>query len=156
MTVKEECFGLAAVLLVLACVKLADNWGMWWDKYAAPALLLSVGLAIGTVRMELEEAVFAGEQAVIANIEEKAEVFGMIEEISETDYGYCLILKHCHVGEEVVRRMYCYLDHADDLKLGMEIGVAGAAELPERAGNPGQFDFRKYCLAKGIAGILNG
>lgn len=156
MTGKEECFGLAALLLVLACAKLADNWGMWKDKYAVPALLVLVGLTIGVARMEWEEFLFEEEQAILAEIEEQADVAGVIEEISETDYGYRLILKHCLVDGKEVRRIYCYLDHAEYLKLGMKISVSGTAEIPERAGNPGQFDFRKYCLAKGIAGIFQG
>jgi len=67
-----------------------------------------------------------------------------------------LILKHCLVDGKEVRRIYCYLDYAEYLKLGMKIHVSGSAELPERAGNPGQFDFRKHCLAEGIAGIVYG
>lgn len=160
MTVQEEWFGLAAVLLVLACIKLGDSWRARKDRRTVPALLLFAGMAAGAVRMEREETILLKEWKTLTALEGFRIVCGEVEEISETDYGYRLILKSCRIaesgGKADVRRLYCYLDEAENMKLGMEVQVGGDLEPPESAGNPGQFDFRSYCSAKGISGILYG
>jgi len=154
MTGKEECFGLAAVLLVFACGKLAGNCSVRRDRYMAPAFLLLAGLLIGIGRMELEERCFHKEANALASMEGNVRGVGEIAEISETDYGYRLQLKRCCVEEKQFRRLYCYTKTADRLKIGMQIAVNGFVELPERARNPGQFDFRAYCRAKEISGVF--
>ncbi len=48
------------------------------------------------------------------------------------------------------------MDSADSLKLGIRVRVNGKLTRLEQDRNPGQFDFRQYCLAKGICGSLKG
>lgn len=50
--------------------------------------------------------------------------------------------------------MYCYTDRADGLKIGMRIRAEGTMEAPEPERNPGGFDHRSFCRAKGIGGIF--
>ncbi len=111
-----------------------------------------------------------------------------MEEIGETDYGYRLMVSDCEeYGPEarrIPRRMYCYtdwadglkigmriraegtmeapepernpggFDRADGLKIGMRIRAEGTMEAPEPERNPGGFDHRSFCRAKGIGGIF--
>ena len=53
-----------------------------------------------------------------------------------------------------VRRVFCYTDSADGLKIGQEICAFGTGEEPAPAVNPGGFDYRLYCRGKGIGGAF--
>lgn len=53
-----------------------------------------------------------------------------------------------------VRRVFCYTDRADGLKIGREICAFGTGEEPAPATNPGGFDYRLYCRGKGIGGAF--
>lgn len=57
-------------------------------------------------------------------------------------------------ARRIPRRMYCYTDRADGLKIGMRIRAEGTMEAPEPERNPGGFDHRSFCRAKGIGGIF--
>ena len=154
MTAKEEWFGLAAVLLVFACGKTAADSRAWKGRCMAPALLFLFGLTAGMMRMKWEEKAFEKESVIYP--QSAAEVIGEISEIGATDSGCRLVLKNCRISNERIRRIYCYLDQGENLKLGMKIRVIGNLEFPERARNPGQFNFHGYCRAKGISGIQKG
>lgn len=57
---------------------------------------------------------------------------------------------------EKLRKLYVYVDSDEGIRLGMRVRVPGELSLSEPERNPGQFDFRSYCLAKGICGSLKG
>lgn len=125
------------------------------------AVVVCVGILAGIWRMEAEQSLIRREMESVESVAgETVDVEGFVEDIGETDYGYRLILKECcfPVGAEKqnIRRMYAYIQSADGLKIGQKIRVSGQAEVPEPDRNPGQFDFRSYCFAKGICGSLSG
>ena len=57
--------------------------------------------------------------------------------------------------DSAIRRMYVYVKDVESLKIGQKLRVRGEVKLPEPDRNPGQFDFRSYCFAKGICGNLS-
>lgn len=184
MTVKQEIFWLAVVLLVFSCAcasGLVRGRGRGkgrrpaffvWVRHVwrtclignvtvGAAVVLCAGILAGVWRMEAEQRVIRREMELVESAAgESAEVEGYVEDIGETDYGYRLILKGCRflvdMEEQGIRRMYAYVQSTDVLKIGQKIRVSGLAEVPEPDRNPGQFDFRSYCFAKGICGSLSG
>ena len=127
-----------------------------WLRYglAAAGCIL---LGFGRMKLEIRERVLE-EQAAAERGEESLVIEGQVEEIGETDYGYRLMVSDCEeYGPEarrIPRRMYCYTDRADGLKIGMRIRAEGTMEAPEPERNPGGFDHRSFCRAKGIGGIF--
>ncbi len=69
-----------------------------------------------------------------------------------SDFGCGAVRNPSKAGR--VRRLFCYVDEADGLRPGMELCVWGATERLRGARNPGGFDYRFYCYAKGIGGIF--
>lgn len=173
MTVEQEILGLAVVLLVFFCAVLCDIlWnlqGVGKDERTVLALVF-IGLMAGVCRMEWEQRVIAEEEAFVECsamlVEETEQVTGIVETIETTEFGIRLTLRKCMLkdlksGEDEtskrkVRRMYVYLNETDELKIGMHVCVTGIVRCLEKERNPGGFDFRSYCLAKGICGSVKG
>lgn len=171
MTVEQEVFGLAVVLLVLFCAMLCkimrNLQGAGGQAGAVPALVF-VGLMIGLCRMEWEQSTIAAEERFVeflaAQEHEAERIVGVVETIDATEYGKKLILRECRTenmeGETIqrkqVRGLYVYLDAAEEIKIGMRVCVTGTVRCLEAERNPGGFDFRAYCLAKGICGSVKG
>lgn len=180
MTVEQEVFWLAVVLLVCFCVFICNNLqGMEMERHTVPAFLMDktvhlfsfvilCGWMIGVGRMEWEQRVIAAEETFVKSYVESSasqeddtekivEITGIIDAIGTTEYGIRLVLKDCAVdGTMEIRKLYVYLDDADNMKLGMRIRVKGTVSLLEPDRNPGGFDFRSYCLSKGIGGSVKG
>lgn len=168
MTVEQECLGLAALLLVLSCTLLCGWSGI--GRFGKAALksrgkekgrrlaffVVFLGMCAGAVRMEYEEWTVAMEQKVVgAALGEKVRVSGRVAEIQEVDSGVRMQLEACElIGIGEVRRMYCYTESADGIALGERILAWGICKLPEPDRNPGGFDYRLYCLSRGICGML--
>lgn len=55
-----------------------------------------------------------------------------------------------------LRRIYCYVDSVPEMKIGRRVLMSGEGEAAEPARNPGGFDFRLYCRARGVSGLLYG
>lgn len=127
-----------------------------------PALLVALlGLWAGVFRMEWEQACFRREETWILECsEEERTVLGKILDVEETAYGSRLLLGNCEIqdagSEKNVRRLYVYTKSGPELKIGRKVRVGGALNLPDRARNPGGFDYRLYCRSAGISGILTG
>ncbi len=175
MTVEQVCVGLAALLLVFSCALLRGGVraiGRGRDGGRRPALfgmftLIWFGLAIGTFRMEYEEWTVRSEQEVIVETAgHEVWMTGQVTEIQNVDYGVRLRLHDCELFMErsdrkrlglygqKIRNIYVYTDSTESLCLGMQITVKGICEVPEPDRNPGGFDYRLYCLSKGISGIF--
>lgn len=111
------------------------------------------------MKLEIRERVLE-EQAAAERREEPLVIEGQVEEIGETDYGYRLMVSDCEeYGPEarrIPRRMYCYTDRADGLKIGMRIRAEGTMEAPEPERNPGGFDHRSFCPGEGDRRDLPG
>ncbi len=175
MTAEQVCVGLAALLPVFSCALVRGGFrgrGTGGDGSRRPVLFLIVaviwfGLVCGSVRMEYEEWFVREEQEIIVETAER-EVWmtGQVIEIQNVDDGARLQLRTCELymnesiekrsaaNDRKIRSMYVYADSAEQLHLGMHIVVRGSCELPEPDRNPGGFDYRQYCLSKGIAGIF--
>ncbi len=52
------------------------------------------------------------------------------------------------------RMIYCYADGADEIKIGMRLDLSGRAKPADPASNPGGYDFRAYCRAQGVGGMI--
>ncbi len=178
MTVEQECFGLAALLFAFSCVFWRGNFragGRGRGKSRRLAFfVIWMGLLAGMVRMEYEEWRIKTEQNLIEQaLGSDATICGRVVEICDVDYGVRLKLGtvrlirderlygKCDSEEEIwqdqpadLRGAYVYLDSTDGLALGMELTCKGRWELPEPDRNPGGFDYRSYCLSKGVSGIF--
>ncbi|MBQ7795405.1 MAG: DNA internalization-related competence protein ComEC/Rec2 [Lachnospiraceae bacterium] len=192
MTVEQEVFGLAAMLLVFSCAFVrgfvrgrggeksrrpaffvwVDRkfWKGFWKRKVMGELtvvgtsVMVIGCLAGVWRMEWEQGVVRREETLVQEFTgQEVLVEGVVEEIGETDYGSRLVLRECEIYDAglavnigVIRKLYGYVDTDEGLKLGMKVRIFGELELPEADRNPGGFDFRLYCLAKGICGIVSG
>lgn len=175
MTVEQVCIGLAALLLVLSCTLLRGGFcagGRGRNGGRLPALfqyliMIWLGMATGAIRMESEEWIVRAEQKVIIETAgHEVWMTGQVTGIQSMDYGVRLQLDDCKLcadsskeecsaqNASSVRKMYVYTDSADNLRLGMQMDARGTCEIPEPDRNPGGFDYRRYCLSKGIAGIF--
>lgn len=156
-------FGPAALISAFLCVAgfsavrkrgKAGGWG--------PAFLLVLsGLWVGIFRMEQERENFREEEErILKCLREERAVTGTVLDVGETGYGSRLLLGACTVtdtsGQWTVRRLCVYLKQEPGVKIGMEVQIAGTLKLPDRAGNPGGFDYRRYCRSVGVSGILTG
>ena len=169
VTGKWESIGLAAVPAVFSCVvccislrRAGTGRGRQTAFFGIPVLGIALFLAggcAGFIRMEYEEWKVLREEAVSSGWKGSCvRVEGIVGEISESGYGYRLTLRCC-AGEQDTApgRIYCYTENPDPgLKIGMRILAEGEGEAPEPAGNPGGFDYRLFCRARGITGILYG
>lgn len=174
LTADQMFFWLAAMLAVFCCALTGRiRNGTAEDGGGAPAIFLHgragtwiryglaaagcVLLGFGRMEMELKERIME-ERLAAERGEESLVICGRVEEIGETDYGYRLLLSGCRENgpgaRRVPRRMYCYTDQAEGMKTGMEIRAEGTMEAPEPERNPGGFDHRSFCRAKGIGGIF--
>ncbi|MFQ8695886.1 MAG: ComEC/Rec2 family competence protein [Alitiscatomonas sp.] len=174
LTADQGFFWLAAMLAVLCCALsgsfrrgaagggggtpalfLHEKAGPWLRYGLAAAGCILLGF--GRMKLEIRERVLE-EQAAAERGEEPLVIEGQVEEIGETDYGYRLMVSGCEENgpeaRRIPRRMYCYTDRADGLKIGMRIRAEGTMEAPEPERNPGGFDHRSFCRAKGIGGIF--
>ena len=174
LTADQGFFWLAAMLAVLCCA-LSGSFrrGGAGGGGGTPALFLHgkagpwlrygltaagcILLGFGRMKLEIRERILE-EQTAAERGEESLIIAAQVEEIGETDYGYRLMVSGCEeYGPEasrIPRRMYCYTDRADGLKIGMRIRAEGTMEAPEPERNPGGFDHRSFCRAKGIGGIF--
>lgn len=149
-----SAFLCAAVLISAQKNGKAGRWG--------PAFLLTLaGLWIGIVRMGWEQECFRREEKQVSDCSrEEQAVAGTVLDIEETGYGSRLLLEKCAVsgtdGEKKLRRLCAYVKQEPELKIGMKVRITGTLKLPDRAGNPGAFDYRRYCRAEGVSGILTG
>ncbi len=75
---------------------------------------------------------------------------GTADDIKKSGERYRITLKRT----DPARRVYCYIDNARDLKIGMRVSVTGKAASASPARNPGSYDFRAYCRAEGVGGII--
>lgn len=167
MTVKQEVFWLAVWLPVFFCVFIYHDGGVKRGGEngrgrRSAFFLVAAGVVFGILRMEFEERMVSREESVILDAAGKhTGVSGKILEIQENEYGLRLLLGDCLVdartaGKQKIRRMYGHVDADPNLKIGMEVYIEGKVKLPDPDRNPGQFDYRLYCLSKGVAGILSG
>lgn len=167
MTVKQESFGLAVLLLVFSCAFLHRANGGREDREndrgrRLAFFVMTAGLISGVFRMETEERIVSYEEGVISDaVGKQIGVSGEILEIQENEYGYRLLLGNCFIdiqtgGSNKIRKLFVYVESDPELKLGMEVYAEGELELPEPDRNPGGFDYRLYCLSKGVSGILSG
>ena len=175
MTAEQVWIGLAALLLVFSGALLRGAVrvrGRGGDRRRRPALfgvifLIGFGLAVGAFRMEYEEWIVRREQEVIGASEGKdVWVSGLVTEIKNVEYGVRARLHDCELfegdadgsrlslREQKIRNLYVYADSAKALCLGMQIAGKGTCEVPDSDRNPGEFDYRMYCLAKKISGIF--
>lgn len=166
MTAETELFWLAVMLSVLCG---AWKYGIFSHAKrnsgmlpAFFALLFLGGALSGVGRMEYEQSVFRKEKEEIeAQSGDMLFLSGEIREITKSQSGYRLLLKKCVLGEEPeetadrkIRNVFCYVESAENLKIGMRIRVCGELEAPDPARNPGSFHYQHYCYAKGIGGIF--
>jgi len=175
MTVGEVGIGLAALLLVFSCAFLCDGFrtrSRGKDGGRRPALfriiiMIWLGMSVGAIRTEFEEWMVDAERETLVELSDRELwMTGQVTEIREMDYGVRLLICDCELyldpldeteskeKEGNVRKMYAYTDSAENLCLGRKIAVWGTCELPEADRNPGGFDYRLYCLSKGIGGIF--
>lgn len=167
MTVKQEVIGLAVWLPVIFCAFMYRDGGRRkeGDNNRGRRLaffMMAVGAISGVFRMESEEWIVSREESVIMGAgREQVRVSGKILEIRENEYGFRLLLGDCiadiqTAGKGKIRRMYGHVDGDPNLKLGMEVCIEGKVELPDPDRNPGEFNYRLYCLSKGVSGIVSG
>lgn len=138
MTVKQEFFMLAAVLLVFSCActsgfvrgrgrgkRRQPAFFVWikcvWGTYltgsvtVGAVVVVCAGMTAGIWRMEAEQAVIRRETALVESLNGMAvDVEGRVMDIGETDYGYRLILKDCSmiVKTEVPGHFESYEENA--------------------------------------------
>ena len=153
MTAERVRFLAAAVLLIL-CLALWKKYGGEGKEKAAAAVF--AGFFLGFFVMALETWRFEGEEtAWDAFKEEDARIWGRVEAIEERENGFRLILGDVKTSAGTkIRRVFCYTDQAEGLKLGRRITALGVGEEPAEAGNPGSFDYRLYCRGMGIGGVF--
>ena len=168
MTVEQVCIGLAAMLLVLTCVCLHGGFragGIGGNERRLPVFFgyltaIWLGLMIGAIRMEYEEWILHSEKEMILEKNgSEVQMTGQVAEIKTADHGLRLMMTGCRWTEEasdkrIIRKMYVYTEMIETLNLGMYLTIHGTCELPEPDRNPGEFDYRQYCHAKGVAGIF--
>jgi len=170
MKAEQVCVGLAALLLVLSYVFLCGGFhkrGRGRNGGRLPALfryllVIWLGMTVGAGRMEYEEWLVQTEQKVIARAAEAVEagskLTGRLTEIQRVDFGVRLTVEGCKIdwNQETssVRKVYVYTDSSESLRLGMQVVALGRCEIPEPDRNPGGFDYRLYCQAKGICGLF--
>lgn len=106
---------------------------------------------------ELAEKPWESHPAVVE--EQTVSVRGEIARISETEKSYGLRLKNCVMvwQEEKVAMpdILVYVERGqferlERIRIGMEVSVMGKLERPEKARNPGEFDYRSYYRSQGI------
>ena len=153
MTAERVRFLAAAVLLIL-CLALWKKYGGEGKEKAAAAVF--AGFFLGFFVMALETWRFEGEEtAWDAYKKEDARIWGRVEAIEEREDGFRLILGDVKTSAGTkIRRVFCYTDQAEGLKLGRRITALGVGEEPAEAGNPGSFDYRLYCRGMGIGGVF--
>ena len=167
VTGKREIFGLAAMLAVLVCLALRvyvrsrGRDGLGRSALLGLILLVAVGSSMGFLRMEYEERRAEREEKAAGEWENgDVRVIGTVEEIEEREKGFRILLGSCVCeAEEGPRKVYCYVEEdigKTRLRPGMRILAEGRGKAPEPARNPGSFDYRLYCRARGITGILYG
>ncbi len=151
MTVEQEWFGLAALLLVFSCAFWhgckCGAWGRGKDKgrLAAFFVVSWIGAVAGCGRVEYEEWRYSREQDILREYTEcSVQVAGRIVEIQETDYGMRLVLQDCELGvddenvgengqrngadqreqiKQHVNKLYCYINGEPDQEGELELGV---------------------------------
>ena len=167
---EQIIFGLAVWLLFLVCAFARRK-----SRYRLPVLLFMAGLAVGSLRMEAEQAAFLREEGFFLEEQEDGVVLnGTVRSVKEKDGTLEVVLGDCTSEEENgglvgrFRRVLCYLEiveaetnesdsvgwNSESLSAGKRIRVFGEGKAADPARNPGGFDYRLYCRSRGISGIV--
>lgn len=147
---------------VLACLACRVLW--WFKKRKcsrAPVtwLLLLFFFAAGYGRMALEVAEKPWESHPAVVEEQTVSIRGETARISETEKSCGLWLKNCVMtwqgGEVAMPDILVYVERGqvkrlEPIRIGMEVSAMGKLKRPEKARNPGAFDFRSYYRSQGI------
>ena len=167
---EQIIFGLAVWLLFLVCAFARRK-----SIYRLPVLLFMAGLAVGSLRMEAEQAAFLREEGFFLEEQEDGVILnGTVRSVKEKDGTLEVVLGDCTSEEENgglvgrFRRVLCYLEiveaetnesesvgwNSESLSAGKRIRVFGEGKAADPARNPGGFDYRLYCRSRGISGIV--
>ena len=155
---EQIIFGLAVWLLFLVCAFARRK-----SRYRLPVLLFMAGLAVGSLRMEAEQAAFLREEGFFLEEQEDGVVLnGTVRSVKEKDGTLEVVLGDCTSEEENgglvgrFRRVLCYLEiveaetnesesvgwNSESLSAGKRIRVFGEGKAADPARNPGGFDYR--------------
>lgn len=181
LTAEQGSFLLAAMLAVFSCAYFHGSMkGTAKDGQRLPLLFLNpfrkqrnrilwgtglvfLGLAAGFYRMEAEEWKVRRQEEAVRYQEGKAVTMdGTISEIRDGTGSIRLLLVNCREiskHAESPERVYCNVPKGDGTlaySIGMRLRIRGELSLPDPARNPGAFDYRLYCLSRGVTGLLSG
>ena len=151
---EQMMFGLAVWLLFLVCVYAHRR-----DRRILPVFLFIMGMFAGVFRMGAEQALFRQEEEFFREEYEDGVVLqGTVQSVKEKDGTLEIVLKNCETEDtdgETLRSVLCYLNEDSEFPaVGEKIRVFGEGKAADPARNPGVFDHRLYCRAKGISGII--
>ena len=121
---------MAAAVLLILCLALWKKYGGEGKEKAAAAVFS--GFFLGFFVMAFETWRFEGEEtAWDAYKKEDARIWGRVEAIEEREDGFRLILGDVKTSAGTkIRRVFCYTDQAEGLKLGRRITALGVGEEP--------------------------
>ena len=80
---------------------------------------------------------------------------GMVNKLSETDYGYTIFLNDVRIGKHHFDHWNAFVKHKPDVKMGQKIKVCGNISEYSSAGNFGNFDAKNYYETLGIFGTID-
>ena len=151
---EQMMFGLAVWLLFLVCVYAHRR-----DRRILPVFLFIMGMLAGVFRMGAEQAFFRQEEEFFREEHEDGVILqGIVQSVKEKDETLEVVLKNCVAEDadgETLRSVLCYLNEDSEFPaVGEKICVFGEGKAADPARNPGVFDHRLYCRAKGISGII--
>ena len=151
---EQMIFGLAVWLLFFVCVYARRK-----DRRILPVFLFIMGMFAGVFRMGAEQAVFRQEEEFFREEHEDGVILqGIVQSVKEKDGTLEVVLKNCVAEDadgETLRSVLCYLNEESEFPaVGEKIRVFGEGKAADPARNPGVFDHRLYCRAKGISGII--
>lgn len=151
---EQMMIGLAVWLLFLVCVYARRR-----DRRILPVFLFIMGMFAGVFRMGAEQALFRQEEEFFREEHKDGVILqGFVQSVKEKDGTLEIVLKNCETedaGGETLRNVLCYLNEDSEFPaVGEKIRVFGEGKAADPARNPGVFDHRLYCRAKGISGII--
>ncbi len=154
ISAEQMMFGLAVWLLFLVCVYAHRR-----DRRILPVFLFIMGMLAGVFRMGAEQAFFRQEEEFFREEHEDGVILqGIVQSVKEKDGTLEVVLKNCVAEDadgETLRSVLCYLNEESEFPaVGEKIRVFGEGKAADPARNPGVFDHRLYCRAKGISGII--
>ena len=128
---------IVLVLPILAAIKIITK------KQAIVFVVIFLCIMVGYGRTKHE----ACKRDLLYNMEESGvSVTGTVSRMQETNYGWNIYIRNVNINGKVFEQILVTYDEIPKLKIGNKVIIRGTLKQFEKAGNPGNFDAKKYYM----------